>query len=78
MADAALQALLDPAATGRGIMITGRGIDTVRVADSAVLAHYYVTPQVGPYAGRSRWVEVAAADTDADKNTAIRAALAKP
>jgi hypothetical protein len=59
-------------------MITGRGIDTVRVADSAVLAHYYVTPQVGPYAGRSRWVEVVSTETDAQKNTAIRAALAKP
>ncbi len=78
MADADLQALLDTDSTGRGILITNRGIDTVRVSDSAVLAHYYVTPQVGPYAGRSRWVEVAAADSDADKNTAIRAALAKP
>lgn len=78
MADAALQELLDPASTGRGILITQRAGNTVRVADSAVLAHYYVTPQVGPYAGRSRWVEVVSTDSDADKNTAIRAALALP
>jgi hypothetical protein len=78
MADAALQALLDASGNGTGIMITSRGIDTVRVADSAVLAHYYVTPQVGPYARRSRWVEVVSTETDAQKNTAIRAALAKP
>ena len=38
MADAALQALLDASGNGTGIMITSRGIDTVRVADSAVLA----------------------------------------
>lgn len=78
MADADLQLLLDPASTGRGIRITNRGIDTVRVADSAVLAHYYVTPVVGPYAGRSRWVEVVSTDSDATKNTAIRTALANP
>ena len=78
MADAALQALLDPSGMGTGIMITQRAGNTTRVSDSAVLAHYYVVPNVGPYQGRSRWVEVVSTDSDADKNTAIRAALAKP
>ena len=78
MADAALQALLDPSGMGTGIMIVQRASDTTRVSDSAVLSHYYVTPHIGPYAGRSRWVEVLSTDTDADKNTAIRAALALP
>lgn len=78
MADAALQALLDASGNGTGIMITQRAGNTVRASDSAVLAHYYVTPHVGPYAGRSRWVEVVSTDSDATKNTAIRAALAKP
>ena len=72
MADADLQLLLDPASTGRGIIITQRASDT------GLLSHYYVTPQVGPYAGRSRWVTVTTGDSDATKNTAIRAALAKP
>lgn len=72
MADAALQALLDPSGMGTGIMITQRAGDT------STLSHYYVVPNVGPYAGRARWVTVTTADTDADKNTAIRAALAKP
>ena len=72
MADAALQALLDASGNGTGIMITQRAGDT------GTLSHYYVTPQVGPYAGRSRWVTVTTADSDAQKNTAIRAALALP
>ena len=72
MADADLQALLDPSGQGRGLMIVQRASDT------STLSHYYVTPHVGPYAGRSRWVTVTTADTDAQKDTAIRAALAKP
>ena len=72
MADAALQALLDVSGNGTGIMITQRAGDT------GTLSHYYVTPQVGPYAGRSRWVTVTTANSDAQKNTAIRAALALP
>jgi len=39
------------------------------------LSHYYVVPTQG-YAGHSRWVSVTRTDSDADKNTAIRAALA--
>lgn len=72
MADAALQALLDASGNGTGIMIVQRAGDT------DTLSHYYVTPHVGPYAGRSRWVTVTTADSDAQKNTAIRAALALP
>lgn len=71
MADPALQALLDPGSTGRGIMIQDR-------VDSSTFSDYYLTPHVGPYAGRSRWIRVTTADTDAQKNTAIRAALALP
>ncbi len=71
MADPALQLLLDPGATGRGIIITDR-------VDTSTFTDYYVTPMVSPYAGRSRWVRVNTADTDAQKDTAIRAALAVP
>ena len=71
MADPALQALLDPDLNGRGVMIKSR-------LDTSTFTDYYVVPAVGPYAGRSRWVRVTTADTDAQKNTAIRAALAIP
>lgn len=71
MADPALQALLDPGNTGRGIMIQDR-VDTGAVSD------YYVTPHGPPFNGRSRWVRVTTADTDVQKNTAIRAALLVP
>jgi hypothetical protein len=68
MADADLQLLLDPAGTGRGIKIERR-------IDVDTKSHYYVVPAV-TLAGRARWVEVTTGDSDADKNTAIRAALA--
>lgn len=71
MPDTALQALLDPDGNGRGIMISRR-------SDTGALSSYYVTPMVTPYYGRSRWVDVTTANTDAQKNTAIRAALALP
>ncbi len=71
MADPALQLLLDPGATGRGIMIQDR-IDTSTFSD------YYVIPVLGPYAGRARWCRVNTGDTDAQKDTAIRAILAVP
>lgn len=73
MADSDLQALLDPTGMGRGIMIARR-----EGGASDTYTGYYVTPQVGPYAGRSRWVRVTRADSDATKATAIAAALAKP
>lgn len=71
MADPALALLLDPGATGRGIIITGR-------VDVSTFSEYYVTPMVAPYAGRSRWCRVNTADSDAQKDTAIRAILAVP
>ena len=70
MADVDLAALLDTDSTGNGIRIirrTGGADDT--------LNHYYVVPTQG-YAGHSRWVAVTTADTDEQKDTAIRAALA--
>lgn len=73
MADSDLQALLDPSGTGRGIMISRRAGGA-----SDTYSDYYVTPHVGPYAGRSRWVRTTRTDSDADKATAIAAALAKP
>lgn len=68
MADAALQALLDPGLTGRGIQIVRRQDPNSTVSD------YYIVPAV-TFAGRARWVRVTTANTDAQKNTAIRAAL---
>lgn len=70
MADPALQALLDPDGTGTGIMIVRR-----MGGASDTLNQYYVVPGQG-FAGHSRWVDVTTANTDAQKNTAIRAALA--
>lgn len=68
MADVTLQAQLDPSGTGRGIQI-------VRRIDAGSLSSYYVVPCV-TNAGRARWVNVTTADTDNQKETAIRAALA--
>lgn len=68
MADADLQALLDPSGNGRGIQI-------VRRVDADTLSSYYCVPNV-TLAGHARWVNVTAADTDEQKDTAIRAALA--
>lgn len=71
MPDPALQLLLDPASTGRGIIIADR-------VDAGAFTDYYVTPHGPPFNGRSRWVRVTTADSDAQKNTAIRAALLLP
>lgn len=68
MADADLQALLDPSGNGRGVQL-------VRRIDAGSLSSYYVIPCV-TLAGRARWVNVTTADTDEQKDTAIRAALA--
>ncbi len=70
MADTDLQALLDPDDNGRGIRILRRTDETSETNHS-----YYVDGGV-TYGGRVRWVDVAAEDSDEDKNTAIRAALA--
>lgn len=67
MADPALQALLDPDGNGTGIMITRR-------VDAGSNSSYYVVPCIPNY-GRSRWVDVVTAASDATKNTNIRAAL---
>jgi len=69
MADSDLQALLDPTGNGTGIMLERR-------VDVDTKSQYYCVPVVSPYAGHARWVEVTTSDTDAQKNTAIRAALA--
>ena len=68
MADATLQAQLDPSGNGQGIMIRRR-------VDVGTKSQYYVVPTQG-YAGHARWVEVTTANTDNQKETAIRAALA--
>lgn len=68
MSDPTLQAQLDPTGNGTGVMI-------LRRVDAGTKSHYYVVPTQG-YAGHSRWVEVTTSDTDNQKETAIRAALA--
>jgi len=68
MADATLQAQLDPTGNGTGIRILNR-------VDVGTLTNYYVVPTQG-YAGHARWVSVTTANTDNQKETAIRAALA--
>ncbi len=68
MADVDLQALLDPSGNGTGVMI-------IRRNDSGLKANYYCVPVV-TLAGHARWVETTAADSDADKATAILAGLA--
>ena len=72
MADADIQALLDTSGNGRGIRINRRAENT----GTPAYRNYYVTPVVGPYAGRSRWVQTLASASDADTATAIVAALA--
>lgn len=68
MADPTLQAQLDPSGNGRGIQI-------IRRVDAGLLSSYYCVPCV-TLAGHARWVNVTASDTDNQKETAIRAALA--
>jgi hypothetical protein len=75
MSDAALQALLDPDASGRGIQIL-RSYN----ADTTTTSYYC---QLGATAngnpgGMAKWVDVTTANTDAAKNTAIRAAFNNP
>ena len=68
MADPALQALLDPDSTGRGLVISKRA------SDAGTLSHYYVIGNVKGV-GKAMWVPVTTGDTDAQKDTAIRAAF---
>lgn len=69
MPDPALQALLDPDATGAGIQIERR----VDSADGLISSYFVVGQVTGR--GQGRWVNVTTANSDAQKNTAIRAAL---
>ena len=69
MADPALQALLDPASTGAGIVINRRVDDILGTTSS-----YFCTGQVTGV-GKAMWVNVVTGNTDAQKNTAIRAAF---
>ena len=67
MADTDLQALLDSGATGHGIRIIKR-------VDAVLKSDYYCIGNVTGV-GKDMWVQVTTADSDADKNTAIRAAF---
>ncbi len=67
MADVDLQALLDPTSNRTGIMIERR-------SDSGLKADYFCTGQVLGH-GKAMWVQTLYADSDATKNTAIRAAF---
>lgn len=69
MADVDLQALLDTEANGRGLQLVRR-----EGGASTTLTQYYVVGNVLGK-GAARWVSVTLADTDAQKNTAIRAAF---
>lgn len=69
MADAALQALLDPTGTGNSINLVRR----VENPNGTISSYYVVDQAYGP--GKAMWVDVTTANTDAQKNTAIRAAL---
>lgn len=69
MADTDLQLLLDPApSAGTGIRIVRRGEDT------GTLSSYYCVGNVTGK-GKALWVNVTTAQTDSQKNTAIRAAF---
>ena len=70
MADVDIQALLDSDAVGTGLRIVRRG------DNCGTLSTYYVVSNGAGYAGHARWVTVTTSDSDAQKNTAIRAAMA--
>jgi hypothetical protein len=66
--EAQLNAQLDPASTGRTITI-GELIIGPTTTD------VYAVGVTAPYAGRSRWVQVASSNTAAQAATAIQTAL---
>lgn len=68
MADPTLQAQLDPTGTGRGVRILRA------ISNGGTLTSYLCHGGV-QYAGRVRLVDCTSADTDNNKETAIRAAL---
>ena len=67
MADTDLQALLDVGATGFGITIKKR-------MNAGTLTSYYCEGNVTGV-GKAMWVNVTEADSDEQKDTAIRAAF---
>ncbi len=69
MADVDIQALLDADANGRGIRIVKR------TGDTGTLSHYVCEGNVLGYPGGQKVVSVTTTNTDAQKNTAIRAAF---
>jgi hypothetical protein len=75
MADPALQLLLDPDSSGRGIQI-------LRRADpDSTNCSYYVQAganRANNINGNALWVNCLQVDSDATKNTSIRAALGVP
>jgi hypothetical protein len=70
MADKDLQNLLDASGKGRTMKI-------LRAISNGANTDYYVSVDQGPNAGRCRWITVPTANSDAQKDTAIRAALGK-
>lgn len=68
MADPTLQAQLDPTGTGKGPRILRA------ISNGGTLTSYYVHGGQ-QYPGRVRFVNCTAADTDNNKEAAIRAAL---
>jgi hypothetical protein len=62
---AAIQAEMDPAATGRVANIQAV------VHASTTKDNVYAVGVVAPYAGRSRWIETTSADSAGDQATAI-------
>lgn len=67
--EAQLVAQLDPTGTGRTITLV-----TFNPA-SASTTTIYATGVTAPYAGRSRWIDVAQSNTPAQAATAIQAGL---
>lgn len=68
--EATLVAQLDT--TGQGRTITIERFNT----DSATITSMFVVGVIAPYAGRSRWVDVAQTNSAAQAATAVQNALA--
>jgi hypothetical protein len=73
--DAGLQALLDPDTSRRGVQIL-----RIAIPDSTNTAYYVqaLASAAGNINGKAMWVNCTTTDSDALKNTAIRAALGVP
>lgn len=66
--EAALNAQLDPASTGRTITIQ-------EFIPGPTITDVYAVGVLAPYAGRSRWVQVTTSNTAAQAASAIQTAL---